>query len=434
MIKNVLKKLVVYILNWESRLILRKYKPKIIGITGNVGKTSTKEAIAAVMSTAYQIRKSEKSYNSELGIPLTIIGCHTAWNSVVGWLTNIYRGLLLIVTKQKYPEWLILEVGADRPGDIKSVVKWIKFDVAVVSRLPDVPVHIEFFKSKDQVIDEKMSLPLSVRADGLVILNADDLNIMSRQDKIKAKIITYGFGENAQVKASNDHIMYEEVNGQSVPSGFAFKVDCEGSNVPVRITGALGNHLVYPVLAAIATGTNLGINLVKAIETLGAHIPPPGRLHLLPGLNSSTLLDDTYNSSPVAVVAAIKTLDQIETAGRKIAVLGDMMELGSHTAEEHRRVGELVAGVVDLFISVGVRSKFTHEAVLASGLSSDKVFHFDRSDEAGEFLKTIIASGDIILFKGSQSIRMEKAVALVLSDKVDKAQSLVRQDDEWLNR
>lgn len=434
MTKNILKKIIVYILNWESRLILRKYKPKIIGITGSVGKTSTKEAVAAVMAMVYRIRKSEKSYNSELGIPLTIIGCHTAWNSIVGWLVNIYRGLLLIITKQEYPEWLILEVGADRPGDIKSVVRWIKFDVAIVSRLPDVPVHIEFFKSKEQVIDEKMSLPLSVRADGLVILNTDDQNIMSRQDKIKGKIITYGFGENAQVKASNDHIMYEEASGISTPIGFAFKVDCEGSNVPVRITGALGNHLVYPVLAAIATGTNLGVNLVKAIETLATHVPPPGRLHLLPGLNNSTLLDDTYNSSPVAVVAAIKTLEQIETTGRKIAVLGDMMELGNHTAEEHRRVGELVAPIVDIFISVGVRSKFTHEAVLTAGLSSDKVFHFDRSDEAGEFLKTIISTGDIILFKGSQSIRMEKAVALVLSDKVDKAQSLVRQDDEWLNR
>lgn len=434
MLKNILKKIVILILNWEARLIIRKYKPKIVGVTGNVGKTSTKEAVAAVLATQYKIRKSEKSYNSEFGIPLTVIGCQTAWNSLFGWLENIYRGLILIFFKEDYPEWLVLEIGADRPGDIKSIVKWVNFNVAIVSRLPDVPVHIEFFKSKEQVIDEKMSLPLSIKSDGVVILNADDENIMSQNDKLKAKVVLYGFSEQALVRATNDHIMYEERNGISVPVGLAFKVDSQGNNVPVRVLGAVGSHLVYPILAAISAGNVLGVNLVKSIEALTNHITPPGRLHIVPGMNNSTILDDTYNSSPVAVEAALKALRQIETQGHKIAVLGDMMELGSHTAEAHKQVGELAAQIVDILITVGVRSKFTYESALASGFEPNKLFHFSLAQEAGEYLKTIIGQGDIILVKGSQSVRMERVVVEIMAEPEKKAKLLVRQEEEWGKR
>jgi len=434
MLKNILKKTVVLILNWESRLILKKYKPKILGVTGNVGKTSTKEAVAAVLAVQYRVRKSSKSYNSELGVPLTVIGCKTAWTSFSGWLQIIYQGLLLIVYREEYPEWLVLEIGADRPGDIKSVVKWIKFDAAVVSRLPDVPVHIEFFRSKEEVIDEKMSLPLSIRPDGLVVLNADDENIMSRKDKIKAKVVLYGFNETAEVRATNDHIMYEEHNGISVPVGLAFKVDCQGSNVPVRVPGAVGSHLVYPILAAIATGMALGVNLVKAIEALAAHDTPPGRLHIVPGINNSTILDDTYNSSPTAVEAALRSLSQTETRGRRIAVLGDMMELGKHTAEAHKKIGELASQLVDIFITAGVRSRYSHEAVKASDFDAGKLFHFADSREAGEFLKTLVGEGDIILIKGSQSMRMERAVEAIMALPEKRKELLVRQEEEWQQR
>lgn len=443
MVKKILKQIVVKILNLEARLILRKYKPKIVGITGNVGKTSTKEAVAAVLGTQYRVRKSAKSYNSEFGVPLTVIGCQTAWNSLWGWLENIYRGLILILFKENYPAWLVLEIGADRPGDIKSIIKWIKFDVAIVSRLPDVPVHIEFFKSKEQVIDEKMSLPLSIRPAGLVILNADDANVMSRREAIKAKVVTYGFSPEAEVRASNDHVMYEEQAGISAPVGLAFKVDCQGNNVPVRVPGAVGSHLVYPILAAIAVGAELGINLIKGIEALATHATPPGRLHIVPGMNNSTILDDTYNSSPVAVEAALKALNQIETRGHKIAVLGDMMELGSHTAEAHKQIGEIAGQIANMLVTVGVRSKFTYGTALAHSTSSgpsaggfnpDKLFHFDSAKEAGEYLKTIIRVGDIILVKGSQSMRMERVVEAIMAEPEKKKELLVRQEEEWGKR
>lgn len=432
--KSLLKKIVIFILNIETRLILRKYKPKLIGITGSVGKTSTKEAITAVVATKYRVRGSQKSYNSEFGVPLTVIGAPSGWGSLRGWLAVIYRGLVLVLFDHDYPDWLVLEVGADRPGDIRKPVKWIKFDVAVVTRLPDVPVHIEFFKDKHQVIEEKMALALSVRADGLVVLNCDDENIMAYRDRLKARVVTYGRSETATVRSAEEHISYGEQAGGRVPAGFAFKVDLAGNNLPVRISGAVGLHLVYPALAALTVGTELGVNPIDAIEALSAHVPPPGRLRIVAGMDGSTILDDTYNSSPAAVEVALKTLGEIDRLGRRIAVLGNMMELGAYAAEEHRKMGEQAAGVCDLIVTVGVRAKYAYDAVLAAGFAPEQIRHFNSSPEAGESLREIIGPGDIILVKGSQSARMEKVVEKIMAEPERKKELLVRQEKEWGER
>ena len=142
--KSILKKIISTIIKYEAVLIIKKYKPKIIAVTGSVGKTSTKDAIFAVMSSSFFVRKSEKSFNSDIGIPLTILGCPNAWFDPIKWARNIFRGLELIVFKHSYPEWLILEVGADRPGDIKEVSKWLKPNIVVLTAFAKVPVHIEF--------------------------------------------------------------------------------------------------------------------------------------------------------------------------------------------------------------------------------------------------------------------------------------------------
>ena len=154
--KSTFKKIVSLIIRFEAILIIKKYKPKIISVTGSVGKTSTKDAIFAVMSSTFSVRKSEKSFNSDIGIPLTILGCPNAWFNPIKWLGNILRGLEIIIFNSNYPKWLILEVGADRPGDIKSVSKWLKSDIVVLTAFAKVPVHIEFFKDREAV-DRKRS-------------------------------------------------------------------------------------------------------------------------------------------------------------------------------------------------------------------------------------------------------------------------------------
>lgn len=143
--KKVSKKVVTAILQFEAQLVLKKYKPNIVAVTGSVGKTSTKDAIFSVLSTSFFTRKSDKSFNNELGVPLTILGLQTAASDPSGWIRNIFDGLALILLTHKYPRWLVVEVGADRPGDIRAIASWLRPDIAVVTRLSDVPVHVEFF-------------------------------------------------------------------------------------------------------------------------------------------------------------------------------------------------------------------------------------------------------------------------------------------------
>src|SRR6185437_9248398 len=158
--KDFFKKIIITLLTLEAQAVIKRYKPRIVAVTGSVGKTSAKDAIYEVLvaTSGARVRKSQKSFNSELGLPLTILGRPNAWNNPLGWLQNLFDGLLLIIRHSPYPEWLVLEVGADRPGDIKSVATWLPVEVAVITRLPEVPVHVEFFSSPEEVVEEKAAL------------------------------------------------------------------------------------------------------------------------------------------------------------------------------------------------------------------------------------------------------------------------------------
>ena len=429
--KEIFKKIVSTVIQLEAEAILKKYKPKIIAVTGSVGKTSTKDAIYSAISKYYYIRKSDKSFNSDIGVSLTVLGCNNAWNNPVMWLYNIWQGLLLIILNKKYPEWLVLEVGADRPGDIKKIAKWVKPDVVVVTKFANVPVHIEYFKSKDEVVAEKGNLVFALKHDGTLVLNSDDADVFAFKNKTTNKIITYGLMGDALMRATNYSVYYNE---NQEPFGVHFKVEYKGNTLPVKIIGSLGQNNIYSALAALAVGVSLNLNLVDLTENLTKFIPPKGRMNLIKGIKRSIIIDDTYNSSPVALHSALETLKDLRTKYRKIAILGDMMELGRHTAEEHKKAGEVVATACDLLVTVGLRSRGIAESAIDTGLDEDSVLQFDTSLEAGEYIKNIIKEGDIILVKGSQSTRMEKVVKEIMAEPEQASELLVRQDEEWLKR
>jgi UDP-N-acetylmuramoyl-tripeptide--D-alanyl-D-alanine ligase len=431
--KNILKKIVSTIIQLEARAILKKYQPKIIAITGSVGKTSTKDAIYAVIAKSFYARKSDKSFNSDIGIPLTILGCNNAWTNLFKWLENIWTGFTLIIFNKKYPAWLVLEVGADRPGDIKKVSAWLKPNIVVVTKFADVPVHIEYFKSKAEVIAEKGNLVDALRHDGTLVLNSDDSDVFAFKNKFSNKIISYGMMGDAEVRASNYSVYYSEKTGE--PYGINFKVEYMGNCLPVKIIGTLGANNIYASLAAISVGLALGLNLVESTENLLKYIPPRGRMNLLRGISESTIIDDTYNSSPVATTSALNTLKDLKiVSGRKIAILGDMMELGKYTVESHEKAGELASQACDILITVGLRSRALAEKAIDMGMSEKNVLQFDNSLEAGKYIKNLIQPGDIVLVKGSQSTRMEKVVKEIMLE-IDRASELlVRQDEEWQKR
>lgn len=447
--KNFFKKILVWALRAEARAVVKKYKPQIVAITGSVGKTSAKDAIYEVLAQSEHVRKSEKSFNSEFGLPLTILGAPNAWNNPLRWAQNVVDGLLLLAVRHRYPRWLVLEVGADRPGDIKLVAKWLPVTVAVITRLPEVMAHVEFFDSQEEVVQEKASLVDALVPQGTLVLYGDDARApMLRARAGDKKVITFGFSTGVDVRAEEPTILYEEGKEQ-FPIGMSARIAMGGSSVPIEVVGTVGAHSFLPALAAAAVGQALGKNLSDIAEALRGYEPPPGRMHLVRGVKDTIIIDDTYNSSPAAAVAALETLDLVGraaqshgpssdalgmTLGRRIALLGDMLELGRHSAEEHRKVGATVAGTCDLLVTVGVRVRYTVEGALAAGMNESNILQFEDAEKAGEELATLVQPGDTILVKGSQSMRMEKAVLELMANPERAEQILVRQDAEWKRR
>lgn len=432
--KNTFKKIIVLIITWQAKLILARYHPKIIAITGSVGKTSTKDAIFTVLSKFKSVRKSEKSFNSEVGLPLTILGSPNGWNDPFIWFENIIHGFYLILWKQSYPEYLILEVGVGKPGDIKkNVIPWLKTDVVIMTRFPDKPVHVEFFGSVEKIIEEKSALVSSLKKDGLLILNHDDEKVYSLHQKFNYKTVSYGMHENATYHSVYPTYLYRSHNNIKVPNGINFKLEYEGNTFPVMLPNILGVHNIGQALAAVACAHELGCDLLESINSVSDYITPPGRLSLVEGINDSVIIDDTYNSSPVAMDAALGVLKELE-GKRKIAVLGDMLELGKFTEEEHRLVGEKIYGIAEILIVVGPRAKSIAAGALDAGFSQKEIYNFDSSKTVAKFLEGIIEKGDIILIKGSQGVRLERAVEAIMEHKELKKTLLCRQDKEWRNR
>lgn len=430
--KTILKKIIAYILQIESRLVLSKYKPKVIAITGSVGKTSTKDAVYRVLSEVSYVRKSEKSYNSEIGLPLTVLGIPNGWNNPLIWLENILRGLYLFLAPHQYPKWLVLEVGVGKPDDMRRTASWLKTDAVIMTAIGETPAHIEFFASRKSLVEEKSSLIKTLKKDGLLILNTDDEEVLAMKNYGKRRTITYGFKEGADVLGSGDNIFYDD---QGIPRGVIFRIDEGGNSLPIVIEGIFGRNHVYAALGALALASGLKLSMLSAANSLKNYDVSPGRMRLLPGVKDSLIIDDTYNSSPFASQSALETLGEIKWAGRKIAILGDMLELGRHTEEAHKNIGRIarenLRGNGDVLIVVGPRARAILEGAQEAGLPARNFFEFLDSRAAGGFIKTFMRKGDLVLVKGSQAMRLERVVEAILLDQKNKDKLLVRQDEEW---
>ena len=430
--KKLLKRIVVGIVSWEARAVLRKYKPHIIAITGSVGKTSTKDAVFAALNGSLYVRKSEKSFNSELGVPLTILGCDTGWSNPLKWFGNLKEGLALIVLKNHYPKWLVLEVGTDRPGDIEAITKWLHPDIVVVTALPDMPVHMEHFAKPEDVAAEKKKLVQALRKEGRLIINGDHKNTAALKEEFNNFSTTrYGTELHNEIAGTHIEISYKEEQ----PTGMRFRVDTKGMSLPFNLESRLGNQQVYPILAALAVADAVGIDLLTAAERIQKQDGPNGRMKVLQGHNGSTILDDSYNSSPLALRAALSTLKKVEAKGKKIVVLGDMLELGRASVDMHKKAGVQAAGVADALITVGLRAHDIAKAAREQGFDPTCIQEFEigEAKEAGRVVRAMLQEGDVVLLKGSQSgIRLEKAVKEILADPTQAKKVLVRQEEHWL--
>jgi UDP-N-acetylmuramoyl-tripeptide--D-alanyl-D-alanine ligase len=428
--QKIFKKIVVFIITLEAKILIKRHKPVIIAITGSVGKTSMKDAIYSIFKKQYSARKSDKSFNSDIGVPLTVLGLPNAWNNPFLWLKNIVDGLFIALFSRDYPDYLILETGVDRPGDMTKLTSWLKPNYVVLTRFPDVPVHVEFFATPEAVAVEKMILVENLHPEGTVIYNHDDEMIKSHLSGVRHKTIGYSRYLNSQYNASADEIIYKD----DMPIGISFTLEHVGEVAKVRAEGAIGVPLVYTYTGAIALAVQCGISLKTAVEAVVEHVPPQGRMRILKGLKGSVIIDDTYNSSPIAAEQALQTLKEIKHAKRKIAVLGDMLELGQFSANSHEKMGQLAAEVVDALFTIGVRSRKTAEGALENSLDEEYIFQYEDVAKAGKELQAYLKPGDVVLVKGSQGIRAEKVVEEVMQEPEYASSLLVRQDRAWEHR
>ena len=314
------RKFLQFILKILSKLVLWKYNPVIIAVTGSAGKTSTKEAIYAVLKSHFKntkIRRNKKNYNNEIGVPLTIFGMETGGKSILAWTSKFIGIFLMLVFKEKYPKILILEMGADRPGDIEYLTKFIKPNIGIITAIGDIPVHIEFFKSPKELAMEKKKLIDALKPtknknlSKVAILNYDDkmIEIMGKNSPIK--VLSYGFEQKVDIRASNYESKLAQLDKDGIFGAITFKLNYRGSTVPIKLVNILGKHQIYFALAAAAVGTIFNLNLVDISEGLRSFKGLPGRMKIIKGIKNTLIIDDSYNASPLSMLAALDTLKEL---------------------------------------------------------------------------------------------------------------------------
>lgn len=383
-----------------------RHKPLVIAITGSVGKTSAKEAIYAVFKDYYRVRRASGNFNNEIGVPLTILG---EWGEISGfffWPKVIFSSLLHLFLKNSYPEILILEYGADKPGDIKYLLEIARPKIGVVTAIGEIPAHIEFYPDRDSLVKEKSRLIEQLPVAGYAVLNCDDPLVKSMETKTRGKIMNFGFSAGAEVKIINFEVYSED----DKPAGISFKLDYKGSITPFKIKEVLGRAHAYASAVAACVGLISGLNLVQISEALLKNYQPANRrTNLIKGIKDTLIIDDSYNSSPLSVKESLVALGGINNR-RRVAILGDMLELGHWSPEAHKFVGAFAKSNVDILITIGPRARFIIEGALEKSFNRNKIFGFATVNEAKKFIKETIRKGDIILVKASRAVGLEKIV------------------------
>lgn len=422
--KTVLEK----ILAIYAKLTLRINHPKIVGITGSVGKSSTKDAVALVLAEKFHVRANPGNLNSQLGLPLAVLGFrhpggfHKDLTSALRWLGIIVVGFFRIFTFN-FPEILVLEMGSDRPGDLSYLLSITgELEAAVITYIG--VSHLENYPNAEALKREKLSLLRGLRKSGFMVLNADNPKVMEgRNNSIRS--IVYGLS-NADVTATD--IQMTQKNGNQ---GTGFKVNYSGNRVPVFIPNSIGKPNVYASLAAISVGLGFGMNLVEITQALEKFAAPAGRLKIIPGINQTTIIDDTYNAAPASTIAALEVLQNMPTT-RKLVVIGSMAELGSANDSGHREVAAKISEVnPSLVFLVGENAKIIEDELHKRSFA-EKISWYENSDAAKAAVRASLLPGDVVLVKGSQSARMEKVVAAIMQEPQKAKDLLARQSKQWL--
>jgi UDP-N-acetylmuramoyl-tripeptide--D-alanyl-D-alanine ligase len=371
----------LHALQTASRQWVRRFSIRIVGVTGSVGKTTSKEVIADVLSQRFNTLRSEASYNNEIGLPLTVLQLNDQH------------------------ERAVLEMSMYVPGEIALLCDIAPPQVGVVTLI--APVHLERARTMQNIIDAKTELvrALPPGPEGVAILNMEDSNVMGMAAHTQARVFTYGLQSTADLWAG-------QIEGLGL-DGVRFWLHHRGERRQIKLP-MLGQHSVHTALRAAAVGLVEGLSWEEIIAGL-----QQGRNQLrlltVEGPHGSIILDDTYNASPTSTIAALNLLNDL-MEGRRIAVLGDMLELGSYEVTGHQRVGVRVSAVADLLVTVGERGAIIAQEAIRSGMPAGAVESCKSAEEAVAFLLAHIRAGDAVLVKGSRAVGMERIVHALASE------------------
>jgi UDP-N-acetylmuramoyl-tripeptide--D-alanyl-D-alanine ligase len=350
----------------------------VIGITGSVGKTTTKEIVANVLAQRFVTMRSEGNLNNEIGLPLTLL--------------KLDAGI----------ERLVLEMGMYALGEIASLCRLARPRIGVVTNVG--PTHLERLGTIERIAQAKAELVQALPAaedGGVAILNADDPLVCAMAGRTSARIFTYGLDDSSDLWA--DAISSEGLGGIR----FRFHHRAETLHVHLPL---LGRHSVHTALRGAAVGLVAGLSwteIIKGLQEQRGQL----RLMVVPGLRGATLIDDTYNASPVSMLAALNLLDDIcNSSHRAVAVLGEMLELGAYEEEGHRLVGGRAAQVADKLVAVGAHARWMAEEALSAGMKPADIYTTTSKEDAIAVLTGLLRDGDIVLIKGSRALAMESIV------------------------
>ncbi len=416
------------LLAFFARKIIAKHQPLVIGVTGSVGKSSTRHAIAAVLSAKYFLREPEKNYNNEIGIPLTIIGAKGLDEDTgfiarkLGWLRIFSEALVVWLMPQSYPKVLVLEYGIDHPGDMDALIDIVRPKITVITTVG--VSHKEFFNTEADIAFEKGKLAAALPADGIYVYNADDIHVAEQTKRTKAKTISYG-------KAQADVVLREVEEKLAMPPASRLDIKTPTRELKINIP-VVGTAHESAVLAAVAVAESLEVETDLIIKGLASYRAMPGRLNVLAGIKKTILIDDTYNSAPLSATEALYLLDRFPNP-LKVAVLGDMRELGDVSDSAHEQLGALAATLgLHKLVTVGELGQKIAHAALSNGMPADNVITFNTSDEAAVAVLQMLEPESVILIKGSQAVRMEKVTKELLAEPTSASSMLVRQYGKWI--
>ena len=406
----------------RAQRLLKKFNPKIVAVTGSAGKTTTKLAIATVLSQKYRVLAHYGSYNTPIALPMAMFNLQLPQNlkSISAW-HKVLHEIRKQLHQKTYPyDVLVLELGADHPGDVEYFKKYISPDIAVVTAVAEE--HMEYFGSMEAVAKEELAITSFAK---LSLINRDDIDIAYTK-YVPDGINIDTFGTNGAAEYNYQTDSYAPGSGFT---GTFISPEFKKLKVGLQV---VGEHNIRGVVAAGAVGIKMGLTSEQVAKGMQNVVPVQGRMNLLQGLNRTTIIDDTYNASPISVIAALQTL-YVFPARQRIAILGSMNELGNFSAQAHEKVGSACdSALLDWVITIGADAqKYLAPAAEKRGC---RVRSFASPYEAGACAHQLMEPGAVILVKGSQNgVFAEEAIKVLLHSTEDE-EKLVRQSPDWIEK